>query len=362
MTERAIVGAVIPVRNRWRKTQRFLQQFCHQEYGYLRIYVVDSSSSDSTGDELTLIQDEKLVLIQASDGDFWAGATNKGVERALEDGCEFILTINDDCVPVDDLVRRLVETSIISGYKIVGSRINFLDDPSRVWSVGAFNVWGTHRLFQLRENEVCEEDIYRRADFPRGYAEVDMMPGNGVLIHRSVFKNIGLFDEIHYPHYHADSEFILRARKVGGYQAIVDYNAVLYNDVGTSGASSSLVNRPISAWQRRLGLFFSRRSERRLLTVVHYLANYCPRNMRISTLISYVWYAILRFQFPRLKCIIDQLQTKRASTRKQVSFLFSEPKMVAQMIVCSIRRWRNISNVNRAHRRYYELRSKKATR
>lgn len=360
MSRRLRVGAVIPVRNRWRKTRRFLDIFDKQTYEALHVYIVDSNSSDSTWDELAFVQSDKLTVIRASDDDYWAGATNKGVNRALEDGCDYVLTINDDCVPGDDLVRQLVEVSLASGGKIVGSRINYLHDPAQVWSVGAFNAWGTHRLFQLRENDVYEDDLHMRSDFTRGYAKVEMMPGNGVLVHRSVFERIGLFDDLHCPHYHADSEFILRARKVGGYQAIVAYNAVVYNDVATGGASQHLINRPISMLQRRLGLFLSRRSERRLLTLVHFLANYCPRDVRVATFFSYLSHAVLHFQCPRLKSQIDRIRDRVRLVRGWLSFLLVHPRVTIQTIICFVHGRRYIASVNRACRARYHMLAKHA--
>lgn len=333
------VGAVIPVRNRWNKTSRFLERFRKQTYSNLRIYVVDSNSSDSTRDTLKLMDDgTNLLYVEASDEDFWAGATNRGIERALRDGCEYVLTINDDCVPMNGLIERLVATSQRTGCRLVGSRINYLQDPERVWSVGSYNKWGTHLLFQLREYDVCEDELKYRADYAVGYAEVDLMPGNGVLIHRTVFESVGLYDEHHYPHYHADSELVLRAKKLGGFQAIVDYHAVVYNDVSVTKPSNYLINRPVSWWRRRLQLFLSKRSERRILTFLHYLYHYCPPKHRLASALLYPAHAVVHFHLPRVKRAFLRIYGKYSRLPPVAWRVLSRPKSVLQLAKAIVRR------------------------
>ncbi|MFN5965715.1 MAG: glycosyltransferase family 2 protein, partial [Pseudanabaena sp.] len=45
--------------------------------------------------------------------------------------------------------------------------------------------------------------------------QVDALAGNGVLISRQVFTQIGLYNEKFLPHYHADSEMTMRAHSRG---------------------------------------------------------------------------------------------------------------------------------------------------
>ncbi|MGB3787504.1 MAG: hypothetical protein WA949_05810 [Phormidesmis sp.] len=50
-----------------------------------------------------------------------------------------------------------------------------------------------------------------------------------MLIHRSVFEQVGLYQATFLPYYHADSELILRARRYG-IEAYVAPHVVLQDD------------------------------------------------------------------------------------------------------------------------------------
>src|SRR5690242_2640625 len=91
------VALVVPVRNRREKTFRFLTRIGRQDYPALKVYVVDSNSSDGT---VSMVSEcfPDVRIIAATDHDYWAGATNLGVATALAERAEYILTINDDAV------------------------------------------------------------------------------------------------------------------------------------------------------------------------------------------------------------------------------------------------------------------------
>jgi hypothetical protein len=239
-------------------------------------------------------------LSEAGDEDYWTGATNKGVKAALNDGCEFILTINDDSVPSVDLLEKLTHATSRSGYLIMGSRVNFFERPSMVWSTGSYNIWGSHKLFQLFDNEIEEEGIQEHLNINH-IKETNLMCGNGVLIHRSVFDKIGFYDEVHCPHYHADSEFVMRASK-RGIMCGVAYDAVVYND--TTGYSASNGFTPpkdppwlgeshvyagvVVRWLKKVDrLFIKKRSEKRIATVSYIIRNYAPMGAITKTHLTY---------------------------------------------------------------------------
>ena len=133
--------AVVPVRNRCQLTLRFLDQMARQTYPNLRVLVVDSNSSDGTAAAIRAAHPDVRVLA-ASDDDYWAGATNRGLRQALAQGSEWLLTINDDAVVAPDHIERLLAIAEAHGCHILGSQINHLDDPELIWSLGTFTTWG----------------------------------------------------------------------------------------------------------------------------------------------------------------------------------------------------------------------------
>ena len=225
------VGIVSPCRNRLKKTRRFYEHMLAQSFRNFRIYLCDSASTDGTAEYFLNVQalEPRLRVIPALDSEYWTGATNRGVRAALDDGCEYVMTINDDFSGSADFLKRMVAAAAATRNSLLVPRIDFLDQPGRVWAIGSSNDW--------RKGEILKLDYHGAGDDPEslpvadehGLFRVQFACGNGLLIRRAVFERTGLFDERWMPHYHADSDLILRAGRFG----IVAYcvlGAVLLND------------------------------------------------------------------------------------------------------------------------------------
>ncbi|MEO0534949.1 MAG: glycosyltransferase family 2 protein [Cyanobacteria bacterium P01_A01_bin.123] len=221
------VAAIIPTRNRRVKTLRFLAALSQQTYSHLQPVVVDSASSDGTP---AAVRDNfpDVKVIEVGDRNYWAGATNHGIRYALEHNVEFILTINDDSVIETDHVERLVALAIRHHLTILGNRIDYLSQPGLIWSLGTQINWNQPKMITLRYQDVSAQALPPTL-LEQEILPVDALPGNGVLIHRSVFERIGLYNAWLLPHYHSDSELILRARQ-DGIQAYVAPHIILLND------------------------------------------------------------------------------------------------------------------------------------
>ena len=282
------VAVVVPVRNRRDKTLRFLEQFGRQTYPALRLYVVDSNSTDGTPEAVRAAWPDAVVLA-ATDDDYWTGATNLGVRRALDDGVGYVLTINDDSIVLEDFLERLVAIARAHDLPILGARIDYMQRPGCVWSIGAAHHWGTADLFSTNYGGVREEDLpplVRDAEI----LPVESMPGNGVLIRRDAFERLGLYDARFTPHYHADTEFMLRAWR-HGLVPMVTPRVVVYNDFDIP--EPELVG--LAATLRRLWASLTRvRSHWYLVPHLFIVLRYCPPGHRLSSLRRYL-YGAYRF-------------------------------------------------------------------
>jgi len=129
-----LVTAVVPTRNRRETTLRFLAAMAGQTHGAVRVVVVDANSSDGTVAAIRR-QHPKVTVVAAGDRDFWAGATNRGVRRALAAGTDYVLTINDDAVVPVDYVERMVALAERHACGIRVSRIDLPAEPGRTWAL-----------------------------------------------------------------------------------------------------------------------------------------------------------------------------------------------------------------------------------
>jgi GT2 family glycosyltransferase len=273
------IAAVIPTFNRQAKLLRFLDLIHQQTYPNLQIIVVDSGSIDGTPD---LVKEKfpEVTLIQVSDRNFWTGATNAGVKMALDRQIDFILTINDDAVIQPNHIRDLVNLAQKYQAFIVGNRIDYLTPNHQVWSLGTYSEWGTDRFLKLAYNDVDLAEIPSDI-LAQELIHVDALPGNGVLIHRSVFEQVGLYNAKFCPHYHADSELIVRAKKIANIDAWIAPQIVLYNDFSNDQKQIPRKNL--------LGLkyiFFHPKSHLFMLPILYMIWQYCPPTKKISTLLA----------------------------------------------------------------------------
>ncbi len=264
----ATVAAIVPIYNRWEKTQRFIQHFAQQQYSNLTIVVVDANSPDGSAAKIRAAY-PNVVLLETNSQQYWAGGTNKGVQYALNYGYDYILTINDDAVAAPNHVQHLVTLARTHQISILGNRIDYLNVPGKVWGLGTQLVWGTPNFLRLQYAGMMAKDLPAEV-LNEKVMVVDALPGDGVLIHRRVFEQVGLYRAKFLPHYHADSEFILRAGRAG-FQAYVAPHVVLQDD--------------FSAEQKRLDLksvaglryaLFNPKSHLYLMAIAYIFFRYCP--------------------------------------------------------------------------------------
>lgn len=271
-----VVTAVVPTRNRRELSLRFLERMAAQTHRALRIVVVDAHSSDGTVAAIRQ-RHPQVTVIEAGDRDFWAGATNRGVSQALEAGTDYVLTINDDAVVPDDYVTRMVALAQRHRCSILGSQINLLNEPERIWALGTATAWGTPDILRLLQHGLLQHDLEPRLACAE-VLPVDALAGNGVLIEQDVYRRVGFYDATWLPHYHADTEWVMRAVR-SGIDVWVTPRIVLLNDFAP--AQKRL---PLNSLRGLAYSFLHPKSHLYLPALIAILVRYCPAGQRGSTL------------------------------------------------------------------------------
>jgi GT2 family glycosyltransferase len=280
----AKIAAIVPCFNRKDKTIRFLHRIQRQTYGNLDVIVVDASSTDGTHESVKLLFPQTIILQVSSDA-YWTASTNTGVRFALDAGYDYVLTINDDCLVDENYVEKLLDIAQRYEVPILGSRIDYLPQPGLIWSLGTGVIWGT-RLLKLNTHDVLETQLGEEFR-SRDVIYVKAMPGNGVLIHRSVFEKIGLYNEKMLPHYHGDSEFVMRAVR-HGIESAVTQRAIVYDDSPLpQQQKQGKLERPAKFWiEDFFHTFFHQRSGWYLLPRTYIILKYCPWHQKVQTLVQ----------------------------------------------------------------------------
>ena len=220
------VALVAPVHNRRETTLQALRSLSRvNKRGLLvRTIIVDDGSTDGTAEAIRLAFPEVEVL--RGDGSLhYAAGTNRGIERALEWGADFIVTMNDDAVFHESFLERLVSTAIENPGSIVGALLLLWDAPHKVFQVDL--KWETLKGGWVIPSELTAFSI------PREPFPVECIVGNCLLAPSKAIRDVGLLDAESFPHGWGDAQWTTRMRKAG-WKLLVDPRAYVWCEPNTN--------------------------------------------------------------------------------------------------------------------------------
>jgi len=205
---------IIPVFNRCGMTRACLLRL--KDSGIFSSYsicVVDDASTDGTKE---MLQDEfpEVIRVEGNGNLFWGGGIALGMKHAQAADANVHIWLNDDCLPdqrgIERLVERVMDTKGICG------GVCFEEDGETLAYSGT----------------VLKRGKLHKVHPPKGsFADVEFLNGNLVAIHRDVVDQIGFVDCENYPHYGGDSEYAYRAVN-HGIKVEVDGSASAINPRG----------------------------------------------------------------------------------------------------------------------------------
>jgi GT2 family glycosyltransferase len=211
--EKNSVGIVIATYNRKQELRECLSYIFKLKLPPTYICIVDDESTDGTWEMLSREYPD-IFRIRGDGNLWWAGATNKGIEFCLQNGCEYILLLNPDTLLLPDTFSHLIKNSQLHGNAITTSVVLFYDDSNTVWWAGSR--WGPLKPWlPIWCNRYLYKSGVRLDKLPEKSYRTDEAHGRGVLIPREIFNTIGLYDEIKFPQYGADIDFSFRAKRAG---------------------------------------------------------------------------------------------------------------------------------------------------
>ncbi|UCF06664.1 MAG: glycosyltransferase family 2 protein [bacterium] len=210
----------------------------------LRIIVVDNASTDASPEIVKRLFPETELI--RNDGNLmYAEGNNVGLRRAMEDGGELFLLLNNDTeVDPDFAVRMLEILEKRPDVGIVGPKIFYYDDPKRIWYGGGDFypfVWiPRHRNIRKLDGT-----------FEESGGETGYVSGCALLVRREVIEEIGLLDPGYFI-YCEDVDFCLRAFRAG-WRCFYEPSAKVWHKVSSSSGGGltpfKLENRLVSTFR-----------------------------------------------------------------------------------------------------------------
>ncbi|MCX6794530.1 MAG: glycosyltransferase family 2 protein [Candidatus Falkowbacteria bacterium] len=190
----------------------------------MNIYIVDNASTSETFEYLKMNYPEARILTRP-DGNY-AAASNLGLNQAISDGCEYLVSVNMDTETTPSWLSELVkaldsnpEAAIAQSKILLFPRSEEARENPRINSLG--NI--IHFLgfgFTSGYGETDREII--------GYPEIKgYASGCSFIIRAEVFKKVGGYQEEFYM-YHDDLELSLKVR-LAGYKIVLAPRSVIFH-------------------------------------------------------------------------------------------------------------------------------------
>ena len=269
---------VIPSFNRCEKTLRCLNSLSiiKKEDISISVVVVDASSTDTTREDIKHFY-PSTVLIQVDNEHYWTASVNAGIRWALNlNYYDHILVLNDDTIHDEFFLKEMVKVANKKPNCIVGSVIGYMSKPSMIRFAGA--AWKFSRLGWYYPQNHKSINSLKNVVF-----EVESINGNCCLIPVNLFNRIGLYDEVNLPHYYADSEFTIRAKKIG-VNLLVSRLSVVWDDDSDINERKNKYNNGIRIYR---DIFLDKRSPFYLRGICYFNIKTSPKKLEAVALLIY---------------------------------------------------------------------------
>lgn len=282
---------IIPVHNRKEITLSNLKNIsCIEKSGFkLDIIVIDDGSTDGTSEEIIKLYPN--VKLHYGDGNlWWGGSINFGFQYAIDQGYDFVYTINDDLILNNDSLLELFNYAIIHPSSICSSVI--LGPNGKIVSAG-YRCGSFSRkvkgLFEHQDYSVLKNNIF----------DVETISTQSVLIPVSIIKQGYFLDTDHFPHNYSDIEYFLRLSKAG-FNITVIKNSTVIAEPSSSNYAKFILN---NSYNKIYESFFNIKYAHCFHTqwnIAHYESNLFVGVLRFILLISpYAIWFILRLLFSK---------------------------------------------------------------
>jgi hypothetical protein len=237
------IGIVTVTYNSADVLTEFLECISIQTYKDFQLYVIDNNSQDSTLEVLNGFIEYEYHLIANSENLGVAAGNNQGIKAALDEGCEFVLLINNDTVFESKLIEKLVKAYQKYGSSVITPKMMYYGDDDKIWYAGGFFKKNQGWLNYHRGQGEKDVGQYDFDDL------VEYAPTCCTLIQKSVFENVGIMDEKYFV-YFDDTDFFYRIVKSGMHEIRYIYNVKFYHKIG------SLTKSRTDNFKPKLGDFF----------------------------------------------------------------------------------------------------------
>ncbi len=199
------LGIVISNYNGWQDTLACLESLRAQTWQDFEVLLLDDASTDDSVQRLQSAAHRQVVFLPQKENRGFAAVNNLGMRRALADGADWVMLLNNDTVCAPDMLEKLMTQTPPEGVSC--PKMLFMDPPDEIWFAG-----GT---LDRRTGKVVHLGGHAK-DGP-AYSEkkqVGFITFCCVLLPRSVIEKVGYLDEDLFM-YCEDVDYCIRLTEAG---------------------------------------------------------------------------------------------------------------------------------------------------
>lgn len=220
------VGIITITYNSADVLQPFLDSVWNQTHDNFILYVVDNLSTDTTLNVLSHAKDSRLVILKNETNFGVAKANNQGIKKAIDDGCNQILIINNDVEFEKNLIEKLLKVQADKCCSLVSPKMMYFDNPNHIWYAGSwFNKYKGYLPLHRGMKEL-DEGQYAET------VEIEYAPTCCLLAKKEVFNDVGLMNEKYFV-YFDDTDFSYRVWKNSQHKMFYYPDVEFYHKVGS---------------------------------------------------------------------------------------------------------------------------------
>lgn len=225
------ISVIIATYNAEKYIANCLNSLMKQTYGSFNIILVDNNSTDKTIEIIEKFQrnNKNVLLMKKSINLGFAKANNAGLKKAIKDGSDYFLLLNQDTIVQPNLLNKGIY--YLKKLKNIGalSPKILIKKNKRIWWIGT-KLLNIRDLFKYGKLGISIHINKEKKDYKlKSIREVEAINGCSLFLKKEVVKNIGYLDESFFM-YGEDIDYSIRLKKEG-YSLYVIPGTIVFHDV-----------------------------------------------------------------------------------------------------------------------------------
>lgn len=219
------VSIIILNWNGWRDTIECMESVLKIAYPNYRVLIVDNGSTD---DSVKMLSEKfpAIEILQTRKNLGYTGGNNRGIEKALADGAEYVFILNNDTVVDRDFLNPLVEViEKDEQIGIVSGMIYNYALPHTIQYAGRYTDFYTGNPYAIGSGMIDKGQF-------KALREVQCAAGAAMLVRSDVLREVGMFNENFFM-FSEESDLSIRAKEAG-YKIVCVSESKIYHKIGAS--------------------------------------------------------------------------------------------------------------------------------